>query len=198
MMSQSNFKNMPASPDDSASNVLKASAVLEATAVPEAATVRADSPLSIAPTPQLSGRGLLWLLLLVSLLPLVSLSVYAIFFGSAADRSLPVEVSLDKRAVSSLGDRGAVLTDVVIIDNLADHPIPNLTVNLNGQYFLYQDAPLDVAQSLVLPQQIFKTKANQVFVPGRYPIEAVTVTGRLPSGARGVAEVHFLADQRVP
>tara|TARA_R110002049_G_scaffold2750_2_gene21565 strand:+ start:383896 stop:384405 length:510 start_codon:yes stop_codon:yes gene_type:complete len=154
-------------------------------------TTSDDAPRSIAPAPQLSGRGLLWLLLLVSLLPLVSLSVYAIFFGRAADRELPVEVVLDKRPVDALGQRGSILTDVVVIKNLADHAIPNLTVNLNGQYFLYQNSPLAVDETLVLPQQIFKTKANQVFVPGRYPIDEVTVTGRLPSGARGVAEVPF-------
>ena len=149
---------------------------------------------SIAPTARLSGRGLLLLLLLVSLLPLSALSLYAVFFGRAADRQLPVEVSLDKRPVEALGNQGLILTDVVVIKNNADYSIPNLTVNLNGQYFLYQNAPLDVAQTLVLPQQIFKTKANQVFVPGRYPIDEVTVTGKLPSGARGVTEVVFSGD----
>ena len=157
-------------------------------AIPQTAD---DTPRSIAPSPQLSGRGLLLLLLLVSLLPLISLSVYAIFFGRAADRDLPVAVTLDRQPVTALGDRGTVLTDVVVIENLAGHEIPNLTVNLNGQYFLYQNSPLAVEETLVVPQQIFKTKANQVFVPGRYPIDEVTVTGRLPSGARGVAEVQF-------
>ena len=150
-----------------------------------------DAPRSIAPTPRLSGSGLLWLLLLVSLLPLISLSVYAVFFGRAADRDLPVEVALDKKPVTAMGNQGTVITDVVVIKNLADHAIPNLTVNLNGQYFLYQNSPLGIEETLVLPQQIFKTKANQVFVPGRYTIDEVTVTGKLPSGARGVAEVQF-------
>lgn len=150
-----------------------------------------DAPRSIAPTPRLSGRGLLLLLLLVSLLPLVSLSVYAIFFGRAADHDLPVEVLLDKRPVNAIADQGSVLTDVVVVKNLAEYSIPNLTINLNGQYFLYQNSPLEISETLVLPQQIFKTKANQTFVPGRYSIDEVTVTGRLPSGARGVAEVRF-------
>ncbi len=132
-------------------------------------------------------------LLAVCLLPLVSLSLYAVLFGRAAEHKLPVEVKLDRRFVETRDGGGAVLTDVVVVESLADFEITNVTLDLNGQYFLYQDSPLQVGETLVLPQQIFATKANQRFVPGRYPIDDVTVTGRLPSGARGVTEVPFNA-----
>ncbi len=145
----------------------------------------------LAPTPRLSARGLLLLLLGVCLVPLASLSLYAIWFGRAAEHSLPVAVQLERRLVTTRDGGGAVLADVVVIENLVDIQIPNITVDLNGQYFLYQDAPLEPHGVLVVPQQIFATKANQRFVPGRYPIENVTVTGRLPSGARGVTEIEF-------
>ncbi len=148
----------------------------------------------IAPTATLSGRGLLMLLLAVCLFPLISLSLYAVLFGRAAQHTLPVQVLLDRRFVETRDGDGAVLTEVVVIENLADFDIPNLTLDLNGQYFLYQDSPLQAGETLVLPQQIFATKANQRFVPGRYPIDEVTVTGKLPSGARGVSEVLFTTD----
>ncbi|EMI19367.1 hypothetical protein RMSM_03703 [Rhodopirellula maiorica SM1] len=148
-------------------------------------------PRKIAPNPKLSGLGLTLALLAVCLFPLAGLSLYATFYGRAASRSLPVEVSLDRRTVVAPNGQGGLLTDVVVIINTADHDIPNLTVNLNGQYFLYRDSPLQKGETLVLPQSIFMTKANQRFVPGRYPITEVTVTGRLPSNARGVTEVHF-------
>ncbi len=112
-------------------------------------------------------------------------------FGRAAEHTLPVNITLDRRFVETRDGTGAVLTDVVVVESLADFDIPNVTLDLNGQYFLYQDSPLKAGDTLVLPQQIFATKSNQRFTPGRYPIEDVTVTGKLPSGARGVTETPF-------
>lgn len=144
-------------------------------------------PRSIAPAPRLSGWALTLALLAACLVPLTALSLYAIFFGRAADKPLPVRVTLDHRPLETADGRGALLTAVVVIENLADHPIPNMTADLNGQYFLYRDSPLDVGQTIVVPQNVFATKSNQRFVPGRYPITEVNVTGRLPSGARGIS-----------
>lgn len=148
-------------------------------------------PRSISPAPRLSGKALTAALLAACLLPLLAISIYAALFGRAADHDLPVRVKLDRRPVDAMGSQGAVLADVVVIENLARHEIPNVTIDLNGQYFLYQNSPLAVGETLVLPQTVFSTKSNQRFEPGLYPITEVTVTGRLPSGARGVAEVPF-------
>ena len=140
------------------------------------------------PAPTLTGRGLTALLLLACLLPLLVLSLYAIFYGRASDTPLPVDVEVGKRPVAMASGEGSVLADVVIVTNKTDFAIPNLTLDLNGQYFLYQDRPLEPGEELVLPQQIFMTKSNQPWVPGRYRLTEVNVTGRLPSGARGVLE----------
>ena len=147
-------------------------------------------PRSIAPRPVLSGWALTLALLATCLVPLTALSLYATFFGRAADKPLPVRVTLDLRPLETVDGRGALMTAVVVIENLADHPIPNMTADLNGQYFLYRDSPLDVGQTIVVPQNVFATKSNQRFVPGRYAITEVNVTGRLPSGARGVSVTH--------
>lgn len=148
-------------------------------------------PKSLAPTPRLSGWGLTLALLATCLIPLTALSIYAAYFGRAADKPLPVRVTLDRRPVETVGGEGALVTDVVTIENLSETAIPNVTADLNGQYFLYRDSPLEVGETIVIPQNVFATKSNQRFVPGRYPITEVTVTGRLPSGARGVSEVAF-------
>lgn len=124
-------------------------------------------------------------------LPLSVLTVYTLMFGRASDRPLPVEVTTERRLVTTRNGEGAVARDVVVIRSEAEFDIPNLTVDLNGQYFLHRQSPLEAGEELVLPQQIFATKSNQRFVPGRYPITEVNVTGRLPSGARGVAEFSF-------
>lgn len=140
------------------------------------------------PAPTLSGRGLTTLLLLACLLPLLVLSLYAIFHGRASDKPLPVDVEVGTRPVELASGEGSILADVVVVKSKAEFPIPNLTLDLNGQYFLYQDRPLEPGEELVLPQQIFMTKSNQPWVPGRYRLNEVNVTGRLPSGARGVLE----------
>ncbi|WP_235934759.1 hypothetical protein [Candidatus Laterigemmans baculatus] len=142
------------------------------------------------PEPKLSGRGLTLALLLACILPLIALTGYAILHGPATDKSLPVEVEVTKRPIPVASGEGALLTDVIVVRNKADFDIPNLTLDLNSQYFLYQDSPLKAGEELVLPQRIFSTKSNQRWVPGRYPLTEVNVTGRLPSGARGVLEVE--------
>ncbi|WP_146530049.1 hypothetical protein [Novipirellula artificiosorum] len=148
-------------------------------------------PRSIAPVRQLSSRAFTVALLAVCIAPLAGLSLYATLYGRAAEKKLPVEIMLDRQVLKTPGAEGGVLVDVVVIKNLADFDIPNLTIDLNGQYFLYRDSALQQGETLVLPQSIFMTKANQRFAPGRYPITAVTVTGKLPSNARGVTETNF-------
>lgn len=148
----------------------------------------------LAPAPRLSPRGLAVALITACLAPLTALSLYAIFYGSAAQHGLDVEVSLERRMIATADGGGAIPADVVVVQNVSGHEIPNLTIDLNGQYFLYRNSPLGEDQSVVVPQNIFATKSNQRFVPGRYPITEVTVTGRLPSGARGVTEVPFEND----
>lgn len=143
------------------------------------------------PGPRLSSRTLTLSLMGACFLTLLMLFTYALFYGRGHDKPLPVEVTLERRAVEALGGRGAVLTDVVVIKSQAETDLPRVTLDLNGQYFLYQDAPLRAGQELVLPLAIFKTKSNQAFVPGRYPVTEVNVTAQLPGGARGVAEVAF-------
>jgi hypothetical protein len=131
------------------------------------------------------------LFILAFVVPLTALTTYAMLFGRASDRPLPVDVQIERRPVTTRGGEGAVMTDVVVIHNEAAFAIPNLTIDLNGQYFLHRRSPLEADEELILPQQVFATKSNQRFEPGSYPITEVNVTGRLPSGARGVAEIGF-------
>jgi hypothetical protein len=131
------------------------------------------------------------LLITACLVPLFGLTIYAAFFGRASDADLNVEVTVGKAPVESLGGQGAILTDVVTITNLNDYELPNLTVDLNGQYFLHRHSPVGVGERLVLPQQIFATKSNQRWVPGRYALTKINVTAKLPSGRRGVRVVRF-------
>lgn len=146
---------------------------------------------TIAPSPKLSSKTLTILLIATCILPLVTLSVYAALFGKASDTVLPVDVIVTKEPVEAYGGQGAILTDVIVIQNLTDHELPNLTVDLNGQYFLHRQSPVAPSERLVFPQQIFSTKSNQRWVPGRYPLTKVSVTAKLPSGRRGVKIVRF-------
>ncbi|EMI52331.1 hypothetical protein [Rhodopirellula sallentina] len=150
-----------------------------------------EDPRSIAPVAQLSARGLFIALGAVCLFPLITLSVYAVIFGKASEHKLPVSVLIDRRPLPTQDGNKRLLEDVVVIENEADFEIPNITVNLNGQYFLYQDKPLAAGEELVVRQAAFATKSNQRWVPGRYRLDDITVTGKLPSGARGVTEVQY-------
>lgn len=148
-------------------------------------------PRSIAPAPRLSGRGLFLALGAVCLFPLITLSIHAVIFGKASEHGLPVEVIVDRRPLPTVDGSQQLMTDVVVVRSSVDFEIPNLTINLNGQYFLYQNSPLLPGEELIVRQAAFATKSNQRWVPGRYPLTDVTVTGRLPSGARGVTEVTY-------
>ncbi len=151
---------------------------------------RSDVP-QVAPVTRLSPRMLTILLVSSCLIPLIGLSVYAAFFGRASDAPLDVEVFVGKEPVEAFGSQGAILTEVVAIKNVTGHELPNLTVDLNGQYFLHRQSPVAADERLVLPQQIFATKSNQRWVPGAYPLKEITVTAKLPSGRRGVKIVTF-------
>ncbi len=148
-------------------------------------------PISIAPKATLSGPGLLLILLGTCLAPLIVLSVYKATIGPAVEARLPVRVIIDQRPLATADGRGALIDDVVVIENPQDFDIPQLTINLNGQYFMYHDRPLAAGESLVIRQSVFATKSNQRWVPGRWPLTGVLVTGQLPSGARGVLEVNY-------
>jgi hypothetical protein len=157
----------------------------------QAAPANAQDPVpnlspQIAPAPRLSGRAFTLLLLMTCFLPLIGLSVYATFFGRASDAELPVEVGIGKEPIDTIGGQGAILTDVLWLESHFDKDLTNVTIDLNGQYFLYRQSPLKAWDRLVLPQQIFSTKSNQRWVPGRYPITEINVTAKLPSGRRGV------------
>ncbi len=140
----------------------------------------------LAPTPRLSAQLLTTLLVLTCLIPLIVLSGYAAFFGKARDASLEVEVLVGREPVEAVGGQGAILTDVIVLRNLTDHELPNLTIDLNSQYYLHRQTPVQPGERLVFPQQIFATKSNQRWVPGRYALTKISVTAKLPNGRRGV------------
>jgi hypothetical protein len=143
----------------------------------------------IAPTLQLSRRGLV-----ISLLSMAAagMSVYALFPKSVGGPPLPVQVRLDRQPVATTGGSGAMMTEVVVVANISDDPIPRLTLEINGQYGLYRDSPLGQRESIVIPQRVFTDKrSSQRFDPSRYAVQEVTVSGQLPSGARGMTKFHF-------
>lgn len=158
----------------------------------ESAPNDVDNRPKLAPTLSLSRRGLV-----ISLLSMVTvgLVVYSLFPESVGGPSLPVDVTLGHQPVETASRGGAVVTEVVVIRNLSQHDIPKLTIDINGQYLLLQNSPLAAGETLVLPQRVFTDKrSSQRFEPSKYPVEDVTVTGQLPSGARGVTKVKFRQD----
>lgn len=146
-------------------------------------------PPGISPGLQLSRRGLcISLLLMVA----TGLSVYALFPESVGGPPLSVEVSLGQEPVETADGAGALMTEVILFHNLTDHAIPKFSIEINGQYLLFRDAPLEAKETLVLPQRVFADKrSNHRFNPVKYPVEEVTLTGQLPSGARGVTQFMF-------
>ena len=147
------------------------------------------TPQRVAPTLQLSRRGLV--LCLITMVG-VGLGVYAIFPESVGGPPLPVKVSLDKQPVESANGGGALLTDCVVIENETTNQIPRLSIEINGQYLLHRDSPLPVEESLVLPLRVFTDKrSSQRYNYVKYPVAEVIVTGQLPSGARGVSKFEF-------
>ena len=148
-----------------------------------------DDAVRVAPTLQLSRRGLVASLCLMAI---VGLSVYAIFPDSVGGPPLPVKVSLDRKPIETTGGNAAMLTDVVVIENLADFEITRLGIEINGQYLLHQRSPLPVGEQLVLPQRVFTDKrSSQRYNPVRHPATEVIVVGQLPSGSRGVSKFEF-------
>ena len=146
-------------------------------------------PTAVAPTLRLSSRGLT--LALVSM-AVVGLSVYAIFPESVGGPPLPVQVSLDLQPIETTGGQGALMTEVVVVENISADPIERLSIEINGQYLLFQKSPLPPGDKLVLPQQVFTDKrSSQRFNAVKYDVEDIVVTGQLPSGARGVSKFEF-------
>lgn len=147
---------------------------------------------SIAPTARLSRRGLVLGLITMAGL---GLSVYAMFPDAVGGPALPVTARVERQPVETQGGGVAVLTDVVVIENQADHEIKRLAIEINDQYLLFQQAPLSVGESLVLPLRVFTDKrSSQRYDPSRYPAEKILVRGQLPSGSRGVS-VFDVADE---
>ncbi len=148
---------------------------------------------SVSPTLQLSKAGLVICLLAMVT---VGLTVYSLFPESVGGKPLPVEVQLDRQPVETTSGMGAILTEVVVVRNLSDHEIPKLTLEINEQYLLFQDPPLAVGESLVLPQRVFTDKrSSQRFNPSKYPVKDVIVTGQLPSGSRGMTKFEFKGNE---
>ena len=95
--------------------------------------------------------------------------------------------------VDAVNGQGPVATEVVIVKNLEPFEIPRLSIEINGQYLLFRDAPLLANEELILPQQVFTDKrSSQRFNPRKYEVEDVVVTGQLPSGSRGVIKVDYI------
>ncbi|MGI9474873.1 MAG: hypothetical protein ACR2NZ_25305 [Rubripirellula sp.] len=154
----------------------------------QASSIGGDSP-RVAPTLKLSRIGLI-----LSLLAMVGagLGVYALFPDSVGGPPLPVNIRLERQPVETANGSGAVVTEVIVVANQTDHEIPKLSVDINGQYLLIRDSPLQPSESLVLPLRVFTDKrSSQRFNPDKYPVEDVTVTGQLPSRARGVTQFLF-------
>jgi hypothetical protein len=141
---------------------------------------------------RLSARGLTILFAVIIALTVTALVITTLMLGRASDKPLPVSVIVERRLLPATiaGQAGQVLTPIIAVTNLSDQAIPRFALDINGQYFLYRDAPLDPQEEIVVLQDQFFTKSNQRFVPGRWPITKVTAYGQLPSGARGVYEYH--------
>lgn len=145
---------------------------------------------TIDPKLGLSRRGLIMSL---ASMVVVGLVVYSLFPSSVGGPSLPVRVELDYRMVDAVGGQGPVATEVVVVTNLESFQIPRLSIEINGQYLLFRESPLDAAEELVLPQQVFTDKrSSQRFNPRKYEVEDIVVTGQLPSGSRGVIKFDFV------
>lgn len=141
--------------------------------------------------PKLSGRFVTAALYALVFVTISILACVALWIGPTKDHELPVSVKTGRAMVDLPDGSGAVMTDVLILTNESEYEIPNIDMAINAQYFLYRDPPLKPREVLTLPQAIFCTKSSLRFDPAARPITKVTVTGRLPSGARGVHHVTF-------
>jgi len=144
---------------------------------------------AVAPSLHLSRNGLC---ICLALMVAAGLSVYAMFPESVGGPPLPVAVELGQGPVPTSDGAGKGVTEVIILRNLADHSIPKFSIEINGQYLLFREAPLEAKERLELPQRVFTDKrSNHRFNPVKYPVKEVTLTGQLPGGARGVTRFLF-------
>ena len=156
---------------------------------PSESPVQLANHSAVAPRLHLSRRGLCTCLLLMVA---AGLSVYAMFPERVGGPPLPVGVEIGKGVMPTADGAGKLLTEVIVLTNLTDHPIPRFSIEINDQYLLIRDAPLAAKERLELPQRVFTDKrSNHRFNPIKYPVEAVTLTGQLPTGARGVTRFLF-------
>ncbi|MEL6896459.1 MAG: hypothetical protein AAFP90_10185 [Planctomycetota bacterium] len=140
--------------------------------------------------PTLSTRGFLLSLGGVCLIPIGIVMAYTAVFTDHSDPELPVSVQVTQRLLD-ISDSSAMMQDVIVFKNDASYPISHFQADINGQYHLYQQPPLQPDQELVIRQAAFKTKSNQAFIPGRYKITKVTVMGKLDTGRRGVSDYRW-------
>ena len=139
-------------------------------------------------SPRLSALALTVALAATVLTTLAVLSLYAWRFGKATDKPLPVSVESGMFAVPTVDGKLAVLTPAIRLRNLSDSPIPNLSISINSEFLLYRDSPLGASAELVLPLEVFKTKASHPFRPQSMTVRKISVYGQLPSRARGVID----------
>ena len=111
-----------------------------------------------APGLRLSRRGLTLCLVTMAV---AGISVYAMFPASVGGPPLPVAVSLDRQPMETTGGQGAMLAEVVVVENKADCELRRISIEINGQYLLFQNSPLTVGAKLVFPQSIFTDKKKQ-------------------------------------
>ena len=143
----------------------------------------------VAPTTQLSRRALL---AAFGLMIAVGLGVYALFPANVGGPPLPVRVQLDQAPVKTTGGQLAVLTEVIKVTSELDQPIGNLTIILNGHYWLTEASPLGPGETLTFPLGVFTDKrSSRRFDPESHKVTKVVIGGQLPSKSRGVSEFKF-------
>lgn len=148
-----------------------------------------NPPLTVAPTLKLSRRGLVLGFIVMAA---AGLSVYAMFPDSVGGPELPVDIRLENRPVETTNGMGAVVTEVVVIRNLADYSLGQLQLKINGDYWHTHRSLLESGKELVFPQANFTNKkSSHRFDPSTHEVEDVMVAGQLPNGARGVTKIEF-------
>lgn len=142
-----------------------------------------------APTLRLTRTGLIACL---SAMVIGGLSVYSLFPEQVGGPPLPVNVRVELQPVETTSGVGALMTEVVVVENLIDDEIRKLSIDINGQYLYIQNSPLAANEVLVMPQRAFTDKRSHTrFDPVKYPIEDIVVAGQLPNSSRGVSKFEF-------
>ncbi len=122
----------------------------------------------------------------------VGLGVYALFPENVGGPPLPVAVALDDAPMKTRGAEIAVLTKVMTVTSELDQPIGNLTIILNGHYWLTHAAPLGPGETLTFPLEVFTDKrSSRRFDPAEHEVTDIVVGGQLPSKTRGVSKFRF-------